>query len=173
MVGPPIRVVSRNMPRRVVTEEDRVEALRLLLAGLVDGTDIFDIIDAVAPLHPSHNTFLGEVYVGLAADALEDGGASRERPVPYDGLRTSHLPECQFRGRENRKIQYAILTSAAVRGGLEPDILDEVVWWQTDDFWVYALYAAVALIRASAEHQGASVAEFAKRLAEHNGIALS
>jgi hypothetical protein len=173
MVGPRIRVVSRHMPGRVVTEEDRVEALRLLLAGLAAGTDIFDIIDAVDPLHPRHNTFPGEVYMGLAADALEVAGANREQPVPYDGLRTTHLPECQFRGGENRKIQYAILAGASVRGGLEPDLLDEVVWWRTDDFWVYALYAAVALIRASAEHQGTSVTDFAKRLAERNGIALS
>ena len=33
--------------------------------------------------------------------------------------------------------------------GLSPDLLDEVAWWQTDDFWQYALYAAIAYIRAA------------------------
>lgn len=56
-------------------------------------------------------------------------GFSRDASIPYEGLWETHLPECQFRGRENRKIQYAILTSAALRAGLEPDLLDEVVWW--------------------------------------------
>jgi len=27
------------------------------------------------------------------------------------------------------------LAAAALRGGAEPDLLDEVAWWQTDDFW--------------------------------------
>jgi hypothetical protein len=29
----------------------------------------------------------------------------------------------------------------------EPDPLDEVVWWRTDDFWQYALFAAIAYPR--------------------------
>jgi hypothetical protein len=43
---------------------------------------------------------------------------------------------------------------SAGRSGLpvraEPDLLDEAAWWQTDDFWRYALFAAVAYIRAAA-----------------------
>jgi hypothetical protein len=161
------------MPRRVVTDEDRTEALRLLLGGLVAGDDLFDIVDAVSPLHPPNNTFPGEVFMELAADALEMAGANRERPIPYDGLRTTYLPECKFRGGDNRKIQYAILTSSAVRGGLEPDLLEEVSWWRADNYWVYALYAAVAIIRASAEHQGESVEAFASRLAGQHGLTLT
>jgi len=88
-------------------------------------------------------------------------------------LRETHLSECEFRGRENRKIQYAILTSASVRGGLEPDLLDEVTWWRTDDYWRYALYAAVALIRASATHAGVPVARLLEQLAERHGLVLT
>jgi len=32
--------------------------------------------------------------------------------------------------------------------------------WQTDDFWTYALFAAVALIRGCANRQDLSVEEF-------------
>jgi hypothetical protein len=72
-------------------------------------------------------------------------------PLPLDGLRERFLPERAFHGRQNAKLQYAVLAAAAVNGGTEPDLLDEVASWQADDFWQYALYAAVARIRAAAE----------------------
>ena len=74
-----------------------------LLVGLADGVDLFELAGSVADLHPKSNTFPGEVFMGLAADALE-------------------------------------------------------IWWGADDYWRYALYAAVALIRASADKQGVPVA---------------
>ena len=116
---------------------------------------MFELTESVTDLHPKNNTFPGEVFMGLAADAMEITGVTRADPVQYDGLREAYLPECQFRGRENRKFQYALLTSASVRAGLEPDLLDEVIWWHADDCWRYALYAAVALIRAGADRQDA------------------
>lgn len=146
------------MARKRPTEDDRVEALRRLLSGLADGADVFELTASVADLHAKNNTFPGEVLMRLAADALEVADAARDDPIRCEGRREDYLPECEFRGRENRKIQYAILTSASVQGGLEPDLLDEVVWWHSDDYWRYALYTAVGLIRASAERQGASVA---------------
>jgi hypothetical protein len=47
-----------------------------------------------------------------------------------------------------------VLAAAAVHGGTEPDLLDEVAWWQTDDFWQYAMFEAVACIRAAASRAG-------------------
>src|ERR1700757_4669724 len=47
--------------------------------------------------------------------------------------------------------------SYAIHGGTEPDLLDEVAWWQTDDFWQYALFAAVAYIRAAAKRASVPV----------------
>ena len=106
------------MARQGPTEEDRDEALRRLLSGLVAGDDVFELAASVADLHPKYNTLPGEVFMDLAADALEIADATRNDPIPYEGLREIYLPECEFRGRDNRRIQYAILTSAAVRGGL-------------------------------------------------------
>jgi hypothetical protein len=37
-----------------------------------------------------------------------------------------------------------VLAASAIHGGTEPDLLDEVAWWQSDGFWEYPLYAAVA-----------------------------
>lgn len=161
------------MARKRPTEEDHREAVRRLLTGLAAGDDAVDLVASVADLHPKNDTFPGEVYMELAADALEVAGAGRDDPIPYEGLRETHLPEREFRGRENRQFQYAVLTSASVRGGLEPDLLDEVIWWGTDDYWHYALYAAVALIRASAAHVGVPVARVVEQLAENHRVALT
>lgn len=154
------------------TEQDQREALHRFLSGLAEGADVFELAESVRDLHPKNDTFPGEVFMGLAADVLELADATRGDPIRYDGLREAYLPECQFRGRENRKIQYALLTSASLRGGLEPDLLDEVMWWHADDYWRYALYAAVALIRAAADHQAIPVAQLVKQLAAHHDIGL-
>ncbi len=153
------------------TEDDRIEAIRRLLSGLQDGADAHELAVAVADLHPTNNTFPGEVFMALGADALDVAGIGRATSIPYEGLLEAHLPECVFRGLENRKIQYAILTSAALRAGLEPDLLDEVVWWRTDDYWRYALFAAVALIRAAAACRDIPVPQLAGQLAERHGLA--
>jgi hypothetical protein len=111
-------------------------------------------VSELAPLHPRDNTFPGEVFLRLAADALDWSGASRAGPLPLEGLRERFLPETAFRGRQNTKLQYAALAAAALHGGTEPDLLDEVTWWQAGDFWQYALFAAVACIRAAASPNG-------------------
>ena len=161
------------MARQGPTDDDRDEALRRLLSGLAAGDDVFELAASVADLHSEYNTFPGEVFMDLAADALEIAGATRNDPISYEGLLETHLPECEFRGKNNRKIQYAILTSASVRGGLEPDLLDEVTWWRSDDYWRYALYAAVALIRAGAERQGVAIGQMVEQLADHTGVRLA
>ncbi len=160
------------MAQKRPTEDDHRQALHRLLDGLATNTDLFDIVASVADLHPKNNTFPGEVFMGLAADTLELVDATREHPISYEGLRETFLPECTFRGRDNRKIQYAIFSGASLRGGLEPDLLDEVIWWNSDDYWRYALFAAVALIRAGAQHQGVPVARIVEQLAELHGVPL-
>ena len=129
-------------------------ARRVLLDGLARNADIFELVSELAPLHPRDNTFPGEVFLHLAADALDWCGASRADPLPLEGLRERFLPECAFRGRQNTKLQYSVLAAAALHGGTEPDLLDEVAGWQADDFWQYALFAAAAYIRAAASRAG-------------------
>jgi hypothetical protein len=126
-------------------------------------------VSELAPLHPRDNTFPGEVFLQVAADALEWCGASRAGPLALEGLRERFLPECVFRGRQNKRLQFAVLAAAALRGGAEPDLLDEVIWWQTDDFWKYALYAAVAYIRAAAGRAGVPARQVCQVLAERAG----
>ena len=132
------------------TDDDRIEALRRFLAGLVRGDDANQLVADIAYLHVRHNTFPGEVFMELAADALSVVGVQREPGVAYRELLSTHLPEVAFRGKEHPRIQYTVLTAYAVYGGLEPDLLDEVTYW-IEQYWTYALYAAVAIVRASAD----------------------
>jgi len=112
--------------RKRPTPEDTVTARQTLLDGLARDVDIFDPLSELAPLHPRDNTFPGEVFIRLAADALDWCGASRANPLPLEGLRERFLPECTFRGRQNKKLQYAVLAAAALQGGTDPDLLEEV-----------------------------------------------
>jgi len=146
-----------------------VTARQTLLDGLARDPDIFELVSELAPLHPRDNTFPGEVFLHLAADALDWCGASRSGPLALEGLREQFLPECTFRGRQNKKFQYAVLAAAALHGGVEPDLLDEVAWWQTDDFWQYGLFAAVGYIRAAASRSGVPVRQACQDLAGHPG----
>jgi hypothetical protein len=144
-------------------------ARRALLDGLARDADVFELVSELTSWHPRDNTFPGEVFLHVAADALDWCGVSRADPLPLEELRERFLPECTLRGRENKKLQYAVLAAAALHGGTEPDLLEEVAWWQTDDFWSYALFAAVAFIRAAAIRAGVPVRQACLALAEHPG----
>jgi hypothetical protein len=162
-----VLLYRRSMPaRKRPTAEDTVTARRVLLDGLARDADVFELVTKLAPLHPRDNTFPGEVFLHVAADALDWCGASRADPLLLEGLRERFLPECSFRGRENTKLRYAVLAAAALHGGTEPDLLDEVAWWQTDDFWEYAVFAAAAYIRAAASRAGVPVRQACQDLAQ-------
>ena len=93
----------RDMPaRKRPTPEDAVTARRVLLDGLARDADISGLVSELALLHPRDNTFPGEVFLYLAADALDWCSASRADPLPLEGLRERFLPEFTFRGRETR-----------------------------------------------------------------------
>ena len=52
-------------------------------------------------------------------------------------------------GRTRNRDQDIILASA------DAELM--VAWWHTDDFWQYAMYAAVAFIRQAADRSGNGV----------------
>jgi hypothetical protein len=101
---------------------------------------------------------------GLARDA------DMVEVLSLEGLRERFLPEAAFRGRQNAKLQYAVLAAAAIHGGTEPDLLEEVAFWQADDFWQCAAYAAVAYIRAAASRAGVPVRQTCQELNKRPGL---
>jgi hypothetical protein len=151
--------------RKRPTPQDAATARRILIDGMARDIEVPELMGELAPLHPRDNTFPGEVFLEVAADALDWCGASRADPLALEGMPERFLPEYAFRGRQNKKLQFAVLAAAALRGGAEPDLLDEVAWWQTDDFWHYALYAAAAYIRAAASRAGVPVRQVCQDLA--------
>ena len=154
------------------TEDDRVDALRRFLVGLARGDDANQLVTDIADLHVRHNTFPGEVFMELTADALRAAGVEREPGVVYRELLPKYLPEVEFRGKEHRRIQYAVLTAFAVHGGLEPDLLDEVTYW-IEQYWQYALFAATAIVRASADNAGIPLNVFVDDLATRQAIDIA
>jgi len=155
--------------RKRPTPEDAAAARRILLDGMARDGEVSELVGGLAPLHPRDDTFPGEVLLQIAADALDWCGASRADPLALEGMPQRFLPERAFRGQQNKKLQFAVLAAAALHGGAEPDLLDEVAWWQTDDFWQYALYAAVGYIRAAASRAGAPVRQVCQELAQRAG----
>ena len=70
--GPVVLPYRRDMPaRKQATPEDTVSARQTLLGGLARDVDIFELESELVPLHPRDNTFRGEVFLRLAADALD------------------------------------------------------------------------------------------------------
>jgi hypothetical protein len=158
--------------RKRPTPQDAITARRVLLDGMARDSEVPELAGGLAPLHPRDDTFPGEVLLQIAADALDWCQASRADPLALEGMQQRFLPECTFRGRQSKKLQFAVLAAAALHGGAEPDLLDEVAWWQTDDFWQYALYAAVGYIRAAASRAGVPVRQVCQELAERAGPQL-
>jgi hypothetical protein len=156
-------------PRRRPTPQEANQAVVSLLGAVQTGADIFDALDEIRPLHPKNNTFPGEVFVRLGADALSEGRVNRDRPIKEEELVEQYLPECQFKGRENHKIRYAVMAAAATHGGVNVDLLEEVAYWGTDDFWSYAAFAAVAWIRAVADQRCIDLARLCGQLRARAG----
>ena len=60
-----------------------------------------------------------------------------------------------------------------IQAGVDPGLLDEVMWWQGDDLWVWALDALAVYVRSAADRTRLSIAEVCERLAQQRGNNLS
>ncbi len=164
----------RGMARKAgPTDDDYEKATRLGLLGLMADQDADSIMQQLLALHPRNNTFPAEVLLELAAEAIEESGASPADSIQYEGVRDRHLPEYQFRGKsQQHKSHYALMAAAMIRAGVYPDLLDEAYGWGIDDMWEYAFYALVLYGRVAAERTGRSVEDVGLGLAVRRGIEL-
>jgi hypothetical protein len=80
----------------------RSPARAILLDGLARGMGMSELVRELAPSHPRNDTFPGEVFLRIGADALDWCWASRADPVALDGMRERHLPECA--GRHDSRV---------------------------------------------------------------------
>jgi hypothetical protein len=112
--------------------------------------------------------------VELAADAIDYSGASRAAPIEFEKIRERYLPECGARTKaQHHKSEFALRAAAMLRGGVDPGLLDEVMWWQSDDLWVWAFDALIVYVRVAAERRTDSVAQVCEHLATAHGIELT
>ena len=86
---------------------------------------------------------------------MDLAGVDRDAPIQKAEFVTKHLSDVSFRNQRalQERTTYALSTVAGLRGGLEPDILEDAYWWQTRDFVQSAVLAAAAYVRACAERQ--------------------
>lgn len=155
------------------SEADRMVAIRTALAGLAFEEEPDSIMTRLADLHPRYNTFPGEELLELASDAIDESGATRAEPIDYEGIREAYLPDFHFSGKnQHHKSHYALSAAAMIRGGVYPDLLGEVQWWRSDDFWTYAFYALLTYVRVAAARTERSVAEVARSIADRRGVLL-
>jgi hypothetical protein len=102
--------------KKALRIEDRSRAIRISLQGIAAGVDLADLARQLEVLTPRTTPFRERVLLEVAADALEEGGISREQPVDYEGIRERYLPERQFRGRTEHHRSHYALCAAAVAG---------------------------------------------------------
>jgi hypothetical protein len=160
------------MSKRPRVDQDLLhrQAQVAFLAGLLRGDDIDTLVASVAPCDVP-GWFTPDVAIlELAVTALDLASAPGSAPLEYEGLREHYLPEVEFRGRiQHRSSQYALYAAACMRGGLQPDLLNDAGWWQTR-LWIYAVYAAVIYSRAAAERRSTTVEQVARDLAARHGL---
>ena len=155
------------------TDADHAATTRFVLLSLGAGKDHDSITDRLGQLHIPNDTFPAEILLELAAEAIEESGATQAEPIEYMGIRERHLPEYEFHGKaEQHKSHYALTAAAMMRAGVYPDLLDEAYGWGIEDMWRYAFYAPVAYARAASERTGRSFEEVVAALAERRGLKL-
>ena len=160
--------------RRSPTDDDRRAVIEVALGGLCQGDDLSDLSARLMTLHPRHDTFPAEVLLDLAADAIGVAGVTRGAPLEFEGIRERYLPEGTAHTKgQHHKSRFALRAAAMVRAGVDPGLLDEVQWWQTDDVWYWSLEALVTYVRAAADRTDRSVGAVCRAIADEHGITLT
>lgn len=155
---------------RVNTAVLHRQAQVAVLAGLLRGDDIDALVASVAPTDVPGWFTPDVALLELAVSALDMASVPGSAPLEYDGLRERYLPELEFRGRvEHRSSQYALYAAACMRGGLQPDLLNDAGWWSTR-LWIYAVYAVVIYSRAAADRRGTTIEQVARDLTARHGL---
>jgi hypothetical protein len=164
--------VSVSKRERIDPDTLHRRAQEAVLSGLARGDDVHDVMAAAAPNHVPGWFTPDVALLDLAVTALDIACPVSAQPLEYEGLRERYLPDVTFRGRvEHRNSQYALYAAACMRGGLQPDLLDDAGWWQTP-LWTYAVFAVVIYVRAAAERVGVDPAEIARRIAVRHRLEL-
>jgi len=163
------------VPSKGPTAEERLEVMQAALNGVAQRPDANDLSREMARFRRPHDDiFPADVFLDLAADALDVAGVTRAEPLEYAGIRERFLPECEFRGNtDHQKSHYALRAAAMIHGGVRPDLGEDAGWWRVGNLPLFALLAFVAYVRVAAERNGESVTAIARRIAQRHGVDVS
>lgn len=151
----------------------RATVIEIVLSGMARGRDLDEIAAEISPMAPERSLFPGDVLLELAADVIDESGATRDRPLDTDQIRRRLLPEDRAHTRaQHYKVEFAIRAAAMIRGGVDPALVDNAGWWQINDLWIWALEAVVVYLRAAAEHADVPVADICAGVAARHDITL-
>lgn len=148
-------------------DDRHVQAQRALLDGLRRGDDLDELERAVR--RSTVKGFTPDVAVlEVGVAAMDLAGVDRNSPLAKPELITLHLKEINFRNQRalQERTTYALNIIPALRGGLEPDIVQDMYWWHTRDIVEYAVIAATAYVRACAQRRQQPMQEFVDDLQE-------
>jgi hypothetical protein len=161
-------------PNRKPTPEDRADVIGIALAGIAFEADSGETLSKLAALHLRNHTFPAEDLLQLAADAIDESGATRDLPIDSENIRERFLAEHPFSGKtQHHKSKYAISAAAMIHGGVYPDILSDAAWWEADDLWIYSFFALLIYVRVAAERTGRSGEAVVRSIAERRGVTLT
>jgi hypothetical protein len=157
---------------RVDQDVLRRQAQVAALEGMLRGDDLNILLESVSRSDVPHWFTPDVAILELAVTALDLASPPGMPPLTYEGLREHYLPEIQFRGRvEHRSSQYALYAAASMRGGLEPDLLNDAGWWNVR-LWIYAVYAVVIYSRAAADRTGRPIDQIVNEIAAAHQLAV-
>jgi hypothetical protein len=142
-----------------------LQAQRAFLAGLGRGDSLLQLEHAVREFQAKTFTpDLAVLEIGVAAMDLAQ--IDRTTPIQKAELISEHLTEINFRNQRalQERTTYALNAVAAIRGGLELDVLEDPYWWRTRDIVEYAVIAATAYVRACAHRLDLPIAQFTDQL---------
>jgi hypothetical protein len=118
--------------------------------------------------------FPAEELLELAADAIDESGATQAEPIDSENIRERLLPERPFSGKaQHYKGKYVISAAAMIHGSVYPDLLDDVGWWEVADLWTYSFYALLIYVRAAADRTGRASEAIARAIADRRGVTLT
>ena len=161
-------------PKPQPTPQDRAHAIGIALAGITSGDDSSETLSKLAALHIRNNTFPAEELLELAAEAIDESGATQAEPIDSENIRERLLPEHPFSGKtQHYKSKYAISAAAMIHGGVYPDLLGDASWWEADDLWTYSFYALLIYVRVAAERTDRPSEAVARSIADRRGVTLA
>ncbi len=155
------------------TESDRVEVIRVALAGIAGADPLDDVFDQLHRFLDFAFPFPADVLTEVAADALTLAGATRGTPMSLSDAHERYLPEWTISGNTaHQKSRVAIDLAVAAHGGIVPDYVAAASWWRVNDLPFYAFQTATIMIRIAADRTARPIASICAEIAATHRLEL-